>query len=60
MPIIHLKHICSGQLYIYVYILIIIIIIIKAIQPFIGPWPLFSFLILYTVGMTPLTGISPS
>jgi hypothetical protein len=27
-----------------------------ALQPFVGPWPLFSFLIFYTVGMTPWTG----
>jgi hypothetical protein len=26
-----------------------------ALQPF-GPWPFFNFLILYTVGRTPLTG----
>lgn len=31
-----------------------------ALQPFVGPWPLFSFVILYAVGMTPWTGISPS
>jgi hypothetical protein len=31
------------------------------LQPFVGPWPLFfSLLILYTVGRTPRTGISPS
>jgi hypothetical protein len=28
-------------------------IIIMALQPFVGPWPFFSFLILYTFGMTP-------
>jgi hypothetical protein len=27
-----------------------------ALQPFVGLWPLFSFLILYTVGRTPWTG----
>jgi hypothetical protein len=27
-----------------------------ALQPFVGPWPLFTFLILYTVGRTPWTG----
>jgi hypothetical protein len=27
-----------------------------ALQPFVGPWPLFSFLIIYTVGRTPYTG----
>jgi hypothetical protein len=27
-----------------------------ALQPFVGTWPLFSFLILYTVGRTPWTG----
>jgi hypothetical protein len=27
-----------------------------ALQPFVGPWPLFSFLILYTVGRTPWMG----
>jgi hypothetical protein len=27
-----------------------------ALQPFVGPWPLFSFLIMYTVGRTPRTG----
>jgi hypothetical protein len=30
-----------------------------ALQPF-RPWPLFNFLILYTVDKTPWTGISPS
>jgi hypothetical protein len=30
-----------------------------ALQPFVGPWPLFSFLILYTVGRTPLSGDQP-
>jgi hypothetical protein len=30
-----------------------------ALQPFVGPWPLFSFLICYTVGSSPWTGISP-
>jgi hypothetical protein len=28
-------------------------------SPFVGPWPLFSFLILYTVGSTPWTGDQP-
>jgi hypothetical protein len=32
-----------------------VIIIIMALQPFLGPWPFFSFLILYTVGRTPWT-----
>jgi hypothetical protein len=31
----------------------------KAPQPFVEPWPLFSFLILYTVGRTPWTGDQP-
>jgi hypothetical protein len=32
-------------------------ILSMALQPFVGPWPLFfSFLIFYTVGRTPLTG----
>jgi hypothetical protein len=30
-----------------------------SLQPFVGPWPLFSFLILYTVGRTPWTGDKP-
>jgi hypothetical protein len=30
-----------------------------ALQPFVGPWPLFSFLILYTVGRAPWTGDQP-
>jgi hypothetical protein len=30
-----------------------------ALQPFVGPWPLFSFLILYTVGRTPWAGDQP-
>jgi hypothetical protein len=30
-----------------------------ALQPFFGPWPLFSSLILYTVGRTPWTGDQP-
>jgi hypothetical protein len=28
-----------------------------AVQPFVGPWPFFSFLILYTVGMNPWMGV---
>jgi hypothetical protein len=35
------------------------IIIIMALQPFVGPWPLFHFLILYTIGRTPWTGYQP-
>jgi hypothetical protein len=31
-----------------------------ALQPFVGPWPLFQFLNLYTVGRTSWTGISSS
>jgi hypothetical protein len=38
---------------IVVIIIIIIIIIIIPLQPFVGPWRFFSFLIIYTVGMTP-------
>jgi hypothetical protein len=30
-----------------------------ALQPFVGPCPLFNFLILYTVGRTPWTGDQP-
>jgi hypothetical protein len=30
-----------------------------ALQPFVGPWPLFQFLDLYTVGRTPRTGDQP-
>jgi hypothetical protein len=30
-----------------------------ALQPFVGPWPLFGFLILYTVGRTRWTGDQP-
>jgi hypothetical protein len=30
-----------------------------ALQPFVGPWPLFSFLIFCTVCMTPWTGYQP-
>jgi hypothetical protein len=30
-----------------------------ALQPFAGPWPLFSFKIVYTVGRTPWTGDQP-
>jgi hypothetical protein len=30
-----------------------------AVQPFVGPWPLFQFLDLYTVGRTPWTGDQP-
>jgi hypothetical protein len=29
------------------------------LQPFVGPWPPFSFLIFYTVGRTPWTGDQP-
>jgi hypothetical protein len=28
-------------------------------RPFVGPWPLFSFLMFYTVGKTPWTGDQP-
>jgi hypothetical protein len=30
-----------------------------ALQHFVGPWSLFSFLIIYTVGKTPWTGDQP-
>jgi hypothetical protein len=30
-----------------------------SLQPFVEPWPLFSFLILYTVSTTPWTGFQP-
>jgi hypothetical protein len=30
-----------------------------ALQSFVGPWPLFSFLIVFTVGRTPWTGDQP-
>jgi hypothetical protein len=30
-----------------------------ALQPSLGPWPLFSFLVLYTVGRTPWMGDQP-
>jgi hypothetical protein len=30
-----------------------------ALQPFVGPWLLFSFFIFYTVGRTPWTGDQP-
>jgi hypothetical protein len=30
-----------------------------ALQPFVGPWPLFQFLNMYTVGRTPWTGDQP-
>jgi hypothetical protein len=29
------------------------------LQPFVGPWPVLSFLMLYTVGRTPWTGEQP-
>jgi hypothetical protein len=34
-------------------------IIIIALQPFIGPWPLFQFLNLYTAGRKPWTEDQP-
>jgi hypothetical protein len=46
----------------FIIIIIIIIIIITttmALQPFVGRWPLFNFLILYRVGRTPWTGDQP-
>jgi uncharacterized SAM-binding protein YcdF (DUF218 family) len=33
--------------------------IFLAVQLFVGPWPLFTFLILYTGGRTPWTGVQP-
>jgi hypothetical protein len=44
---------------IYLFIYPSIYLSIFGSQPFVGPWPLFSFLILYTVGRTPLTGDQP-
>jgi hypothetical protein len=49
------------------YILILLIIrgfrlsvcLCMALQSFFGPWPIFRFLILYTVGRTPWTGDQP-
>jgi hypothetical protein len=49
------------SLYIYIYLSICVSIYLK---PFVGPWPLFSFLILYTQSVGTLRrgggGISPS
>jgi hypothetical protein len=51
-----LWHVMSQQIYsrlsffFKIVNIIIIIIIITAPQPFVGPWPLFRFLIVYTVG----------
>jgi hypothetical protein len=39
----------------FIIIIIIIIIIIMFIQPFVGPWPFFSSLILYTALRKPAT-----
>jgi hypothetical protein len=44
---------------IIIIIFIIITITIIALQAFLGPWPLFHFLILYTIGKTPWTGDQP-
>jgi hypothetical protein len=40
-------------------LLVIRIYLSMALQPFVGPWPLFSFLILYTSGRTPWMGDQP-
>jgi hypothetical protein len=39
--------------------LVLYISLSVALQPFVGPWPLFSFLILYTVGRTPWSEDQP-
>jgi hypothetical protein len=57
-----ITHFClvSGFIIIIIIIIIIVIIIIiitiMTLQPFVGPWPFFSILILYTVGRIPWTG----
>jgi hypothetical protein len=45
-----------GYLYLSIYLSIYLSM---ALQPFVGPWPLFSFLIIYTVCRTPWTGDQP-
>jgi hypothetical protein len=45
---------------IYLYQFIEIPIYLWLYSPFVGPWPLFSFLIVYTAGRTPRTGDQPA
>jgi t-SNARE complex subunit (syntaxin) len=42
----------NRNIIIIIIIIVITIIIIMALQTFVGPWSLFSFLIIYTVGKT--------
>jgi hypothetical protein len=44
---------------IYLYIIYISIYLCMALQPLVGPWPLFQFLNVYTAGRTPWTGDQP-
>jgi hypothetical protein len=37
-----------------------LLLLLLSQQPFVGPWPFFSFLILYTVGRTPWMGDQPA
>jgi hypothetical protein len=52
----HASHLLSIYLSVYIYVYIYMS---TAVQPFVGFWPLFSFLNFYTVGRTPWTGDQP-
>jgi hypothetical protein len=41
------------------FFFLLILLLIMAPQPFVGPWPFFSVLILHTVGRTPWMGGQP-
>jgi hypothetical protein len=63
---VYLSTYLSVCLYIYLAIYLSIclstylsIYLSMALQPFVGPWPLFSFLIFYTNGTTPWAGDQP-
>jgi hypothetical protein len=52
-------HLCREPANCFYFFIYSYFITIMALQPFVGPWPLFQFLHLYTVGTTPWTGDQP-
>jgi hypothetical protein len=58
--IFHLLHASTVLVFALRHLFYLSIYLPMGLQPFVGPWLLLSFLIFYTVGRTPWTGISPS
>jgi hypothetical protein len=50
---------CTTAFSFHILVVVVVVIIIMVLQPFVEPWSLFQFLIVYTVDRIPWTGDQP-